>query len=396
MMQTERTLDLLAKCLELADSNIDGEALAAARKAAALRTRLGLSWRELLGEPVRERVPDPAQQERNRILTREVDQLRLRVAELNEELESIRSRSTSSQEENMALRRALEEARQTMFRREEELRQRLKETETLLASERNLMRQATEHLATVEEQMVVANRRSDETEAEMQGLVDRCRAIEAMLADMTEREIALRAELEVARRQAPTGNNRETLKRGGAQAESIQDAHPSESQGEYEQNAPVLRQAPSRSWLKEPTALPFVTGEKPCVIVEVKPLARMITYPSLRRAMTAMDNARRAGADYVVASASGVTLANLFAMDVDQKKAQAVLEVIDSEGCIDLDRYQTLRDIYNLKTIDVAALALQNDLLFSRLPWKLERLPDGESYAPLRSAVEAMETAARA
>lgn len=59
-MTTQADLERLAKCLELATSDNDHEALAALRKANQLRKRLGFTWTELLFRGTKPGV-EPAQ-----------------------------------------------------------------------------------------------------------------------------------------------------------------------------------------------------------------------------------------------------------------------------------------------------------------------------------------------
>lgn len=138
---------------------------------------------------------------------------------------------------------------------------------------------------------------------------------------------------------------------------------------------------------------PVVFVENRGIVVEIKPLSRMFLYSSLKRARAAMDYARETGADYVVVSASGVTLNTLFTMDVDPAAAAAVLAEVDRRGQLGWSDYQDLRERHDLKTIHTGAIVLQNDLFFSRLPWRLKRLPDGESYDALRRTAAAIGTA---
>jgi len=194
-MREDKTLELLAKCLELIESDMDGEALAAAKRANALRLRMGKSWRDLL-----QGDPRPSQQaleaeKRAGELAREVQELRGHVAVLEGELAATRKKlleapqPTSTLEPNHSLSdQIFNEDRLAMHRREHELRRKLEALEMQLESERMVSREATEYVASVEDQLIAAQRNTEEKTKELSWLNERFRKLEECLAEMQGQE----------------------------------------------------------------------------------------------------------------------------------------------------------------------------------------------------------------
>jgi len=448
-MRNDRLLGLLAKCLEMVNSDQDGEALAAARKANALREKMGIGWEEVLRGtpgPIRHDAPSPR-------LEAEVDYLRSRLNEVQNDLIQARKAAHSAEIETRALREALAEGNAAMERRERELRQRLIEVEGMLEVERERNQQATARLAVLQDIKGHADRRVAAAERVAAEATDQAKALEKSNESFLKRELGLRESMEKARRESITLlGERDRLERqvkslqrrlgdrSSAGKGKVQDRSNGQNGGHHESGtdgalavigesatpaphpgrglvilnpqqvgrimAPTPDKAANGSGSQSAEASeprlstgllqrtqPFVFVENRGIVVEIKPLSRMFLYSSLKRARAAMDYARETGADYVVVSASGVTLNTLFSMEVERDAVDAVLDEIDRQGQLSWSDYQDLRERYDLKTIHTAAIVLQNDLFFSRLPWRLKRLPDGESFRPLKDAAAAIGTA---
>lgn len=299
----DRTLDLVAKCLELVSSDVDGEALAAARKADALRSNLGKDWREILAGATARTLDDELSTAG--WLAGEVEILQSQVLALQDEIDDLRMREHARSCETDRLRASLDHARDALAGRERTWRRVLGEARDALARERL---------------------RRDQTAARLAAMED----------------VAARGLPPVAGALAP----------------------PARTTG---------------------TALAALEGV--CsVVLEVKPLPRMFTLATLRRAEDAMAWAAETGARYVLVSGGGVTLGALAALKVDPAIETAVLARLDADGGLDLDGYRGLRRSHGVRTLDLAALVVQRDLAHARRPWGVRPLPEGRDFSALRSA----------
>ena len=409
-MEQERLIELLAKCLELSGSDQDGEALAAARRANAIRSRLGLTWKETLTVSSGSKGVAPRAEARHQPfgLHAEVSRLQARVAELQAELELARSAprgQSAVEQENALLRAALDEAQREIEQRERKLRKQLREVLAMLTQEQERAQQATARLGALQDMIANADHRIGDASRNAQIHSDRARALERSLSEFLAREVTLRQEIEEIRRE------RDALRAAQERASRVLARFPRVPglgiglgrPANEDAAAMIVRDAKDPAFLlddSDPSGrstgadlLPSVLPGLPLfningryTIVEIKPLSRLFIYTTLKRALAAITFARETGADYVIASASGVTLGALFRHEVDPAARDAVLGQIERTGELSWDAYQGLRDRFSLKTIQTGAIVLQNDLQFSRLPWKMRRLPDGETYGPLRRA----------
>lgn len=185
-MREDKTLELLAKCLELIESDMDGEALAAARRANALRARTGKSWRELLhGGSAQSRQTLEAERRAGE-LAREIQELRGHVTVLEGELAATRKKllqaPKKTTEAHSLSDHIFNEDRLAMHRREHELRRKLEDLEKQLEAERMVAREATEYVASVEDQLTAAQRNTSEKTKELAWLNERFRQLEESLA----------------------------------------------------------------------------------------------------------------------------------------------------------------------------------------------------------------------
>jgi len=334
-------------------------------------------------------------------LAQEVEALQGQIIELQNELELARAGAMKPHDEEVeSLRQALDEAKILMRRREEDLYARLTETETALAEERERSSHATARIAAFEDLLAAAQERAETADHDAARAGDRMRALEDMLRQTTHREIRLRQEAEETRRKledAALENEQLTARLSALDAETESQraetlrAMISGGVGKSLSLAPERAPSP-RLGLPEslrlfPTDLPLMTQDGRCLILEVKPLSRMFVYSTLKRACAAMEYARETGAYYVVVSASGVTLGSLLHLDLDPDLVRTVIGELDEKGRLEWEDFQALRERFAMRTIHLAALVLQNDLLYSRAPWRLQRLPDGETFGRLRTAI---------
>ncbi|MEM7654256.1 MAG: hypothetical protein AAF220_13935 [Pseudomonadota bacterium] len=388
-MEQERLIELLAKCLELSGSDVDGEALAASRRANAIRGRLGLTWKEALTSSLQHshHLAEPEHRHQPFGLHAEVSKLQTRVAELQAELKVARAsprRQSAVEEENALLRAALDESHRESDQREQKLRKQLREVLTMLTQEQERAQQASARVAALQDMLSGSDHRIAEANRDSQLHHDRARALERSLSEFLAREVTLRHEIEEIKRerdylQAAESRARRVLGRyplipglgraGRLNAAGAATVGEPANEGGPSNDVETVQEdgalADTRGGALIP-GLPVFNANGRYTIVEIKPLSRLFIYTTLRRALAAITFARETGADYVIASASGVTLGTLFRHEVDTEARDAVLRRIDETGEVSWDAYQGLRDEFGLKTVQTGAIVLQNDLQFSR------------------------------
>ena len=405
-MQNEKVIGLVAKCLEMVNSDQDGEVLAAARKANLLRSRLGVGWEEML------RGMNGSIQHGYEILPleTEINHMRSRLTKAQNELIQARKAAHSAEIEARALREMLTESTQAMEKRERELCKQQSELESRLADEQTRHQKTRIQLADFSDAENWIKKRTSRAEHQTQEATARMRALERANTTFMQRELGLRASLEKMRFEIQALRRELGQKKTHHMNIAAQNSKYDFDEESYVEQASILAsdtlprlatnnaltlQASSDPLLKISPfmARPFViSGASSGVIVEIKPLTRLYLYANLKRARVAMEYAQKTGSDYVMVSPSGVTLDMLFSLKIKPEATQAVLNLLDQKGQISWADYREIRGNYGLKPIHTGGIVVQNDLFFTRMPWHLRRLTQKESFATLRRVASALAT----
>lgn len=386
-METERILDLLAKCLELADSDIDGEALSAARKANNLRQKLGKSWEDIIStksetaKPTQEADPKPFS------VHTELSRLHMRVAELQTELDHSQAQKNLLEEEKQLLRASLEEAHSDNKRRESDLRDQMSHFIDQLTLEQDRVRNISENLSLLQIEKQQAETQKTDLDKRLHHLACRNQALKDVIQEMTDREVLLRSRIksldpdDLDDLDEADFSYEFTLETKDFPATALADTPESDDLSQPSLPAPKVK----LNRLLPALPLPAKKdADAPTYIIEVKPLSRLVTDATLKHATEAFSSARATGAEYIMSSPSGITLGHLFDMDIDPAIAASIVTAIDASQTLTWSDYVPIRDRFNLKMVQVAAVVLQYNLRFIRQPWQLKRLPDGQNHDNLR------------
>ena len=388
-METDRILDLLAKCLELADSDIDGEALSAARKANNLRQKLGKSWGDILSQDASSPTDTKSQDTDTKPFSvhTELSRLHMRVAELQADFDHAQSQKNLLEEEKQLLRASLEEAHADAQRRESDLRAQMRDFIDQLTLEQNHVQKISETLTNFQDQKQTLQKQNFDLEKRLHNLACRNQVLKEVIQEITDREILLRSRLKnfetdefMDLEESAFSWNIPTLETPALEKKDLT----------FSQMSPDTTAglpAPEIKLNRLLPALPIFdtqNSDTATYIVEVKPLSKLVTDATLKHAITAYTNARQSGAEYIVASPSGITLGSLFEMDIDPAIAASLIAAIDASDTLTWSDYTPIRDRFNLKMVQIAAVVLQNDLRYIRQPWQLKRLPKGQSHKLLR------------
>lgn len=392
-METERILDLLAKCLELADSDIDGEALSAARKANNLRQKLGKSWEDIITTRAEPSKSDHNTDPKPFSVHSELSRLHMRVAELQTELDHSQAQKNLLEEEKQLLRASLEEAHSDNKRRESDLRDQMSHFIDQLTLEQDRVRHISQNLSHLQTEKQQADSQKADLDKRLHHLACRNQALKDVIQEMTDREVLLRSRIKSL---DPDNipDNLSDLDDADFRYEFNLDANdlPPTALADIPDTTALDTDQPS---LPAPRiklnrllpALPLPAkkdADAPTYIIEVKPLSRLVTDATLKHASKALSTARETGAEYIISSPSGITLGNLFDMEVDPAIAASLMAAIDASQTLTWSDYLPIRDRFNLKMVQVAAVVLQYNLRFIRQPWQLKRLPDGQNHDNLR------------
>ena len=379
-METERILDLLAKCLELADSDIDGEALSAARKANDLRQKLGRSWEDILANKLANSSEVlPETDEKLSSVHTKFSRLHMYVAELKAKLEQNRAKRNLLEEEKQLLRASLEESHSDSKRREKDLRTQMRSFIDQLTLEQNRVRDISQTVVILQREKQSFDYQKSVLDKRLRHLAYRNQALRDVIREMTDREVLLRSRLKSFYPDELTDLDEADFRDDIVLSPS---ALP-EAQLSSQTSLPGPKVKLNR--LLPALALPTKGDtDTPTYIIEVKSLSRLVTDATLKHASQAFISARATGAEYIMSSPSGITLGHLFDMDIDPAITASLIAIIDASHVLTWSDYVPIRDRFNLKMVQIAAVVLQNNLRFIRQPWQIKRLPEGQSHDNLR------------
>lgn len=173
--------------------------------------------------------------------------------------------------------------------------------------------------------------------------------------------------------------------------------------GEEFQVYQILENSPKIKWYREqPVAIPYqfrgneytyypdvvaLTDANLAVVIEVKPpsgpRSGMVHYIVLAKALAAKAYLHSKGIAYLMVDAHGRSLQTLSQIDYNDKVGDIILSAIDEEETLYYKRYKTLIAHEEFSASDLYSLVIKNDLAFQVYPFRLSKLPQGLSFAPL-------------
>lgn len=117
----------------------------------------------------------------------------------------------------------------------------------------------------------------------------------------------------------------------------------------------------------------IVTTDRRAIIIEVKDGIQMVAAYNLIRYRAAIDYARTVGYGYVVITPRGLTINDLFFVDVPYEVEDGFLSLLDMQGFLTFDQIKTFSLKTRLSAIQLMGIVVRNGLKLKLDPFTITR-----------------------
>jgi len=133
----------------------------------------------------------------------------------------------------------------------------------------------------------------------------------------------------------------------------------------------------------------LVTDEGKGVVIDIQTPLEMVRRRTLIKALRACDHLARQGLAFMLCTREGHTLTDLAGVAVAHEKRVALTTLIDERGVVSWYEVDRLCRELSLSEPELISLIVNEDLCLQKKPFRLSRLPEGTSFAPMLASGEA-------